>query len=200
MSIRLSFVFLLITSIVALGGCRTFTPPAHEARIDADQMYQFDYDATRRAAFVIPEDARDKVRILAEPSPDVAMSSVVELSSKLDYKEIGAEASAKITEGIIQLGRRTQAVMILRECFYRVGEQYLNGALTQDEVAEMDKLIIEAVRKVALGEMASGAAELVRSAEAYNQFRTRDFQPSRVEPSPELKGILDQILKELQRD
>lgn len=159
-------VAMLLIVVCTLGGCRSVTDPARHHELRPGTIYRLDFDATRRNAVIIPKNVgQDSVRsdvfVLAEPSPDVAMASVVELGGKLNYSGISAEASAKITESIIELGKRTQAIMFLRELMYRTSEQYINGAINHDDLMKLNYQIIAAAKDIALAEKISATAKLL---------------------------------------
>ena len=108
---------VLVLALIA-GGCRTFTSPARSRKVN-DSVTWIDYDATRRGT-VIVKMADGRYRVLSEPAPDVAMGVVSEFVGKASYEGISGEASAKVTETIAELGKRTETIMFLRESMFRL--------------------------------------------------------------------------------
>jgi len=139
-------IFFALTFFIFLGGCRTFTSPARVHKLDNGAMW-FDYDASRRGALMIPADS--KARVLSEPSPDVAISVVSEFVTKASYKDISGEASAKVTESIAELGKRTQTIMFLREALYRLDELQTTTTLDKDEVKSLYTLVLQTALELA---------------------------------------------------
>lgn len=171
----------LLCAVVAVScmGCRTFSDPARHHTLDPAKAYRLDFDASRRGAVILPMPSgatRPNAFILAEPAPDVALGTVTDLTGKLNYQGIDASASAKITENIIELGKRTQAIMFLRELMYRAAEQHLNGAITSTELTALNQQIIAAAKDIALAEKASAVAALYRSIKSLDPNAQLDAQ------------------------
>ena len=148
--LKLFGVFLLL--VMGLG-CASFTSPAREHELIEGKTYWFDYDASRRGAIVIPNHANKNIVICAEPSPDVALEIVdkFKASVKLERIEVGAEAD--IQEKVIQLAKRTQTIMFLRESLYRLCEMSLNFHLEDDAVKSLYEKVIDAASKMAAAEL-----------------------------------------------
>lgn len=140
-----------------LSGCATLTSPARRHQLEKGETYWFDYDAGRRGAVLVPYNGRRSgVRFCAEPSPDIALKSTVDLIAKAQTPQgVSAEGSAKISTDAIALAGRTQTVVFLREALYRLCEQSLNGNLTQDQVAPLFGQILETSHKIAQAQLAS---------------------------------------------
>jgi hypothetical protein len=138
-----------VLAVLVLAGCSSLTDPAREEVLKPDTAYKLDYDASRRGGFLLPSSQRGKFILVSEPAPDVAVQSVADLSAKLSYQGIDGTASAKLTQTMIELGKRTQAVMMLRELMFRVSELYASGALTQAQVEPLVQEIIKAATMIA---------------------------------------------------
>jgi len=145
---------LLVVALAA--GCRTFTSPARSRKVN-DSVTWIDYDATRRGT-VIVKTADGKFRVLSEPAPDVAMGVVSEFVGKASYQGISGEASAKVTETIAELGKRTETIMFLRESMFRLNELQSVAEITSDEAVRLYEKVLEAA-------LALAKAEQLRAAE-----------------------------------
>jgi len=119
----------------------------------ADQTYWLNYDATRRAGFIFEKDAGRQV--LSEPAPDVALQSTTSLLADFG----GDKLETSVQEAIVELGKRTTSVMMLREALYRLGEMKMNGTLDAD-AKELYAKILEAVKIVAVAEAVDVAGGL----------------------------------------
>jgi hypothetical protein len=156
---RLTLFFTVgVAQVIALGGCSNFTSPARSHELDSSKAYWFDYDASRRGAVSYPSDAN--VKTCAEPSPDVALSFVssIEASAK---SEAGKEAGGKgeLNATIVELAKRTQMVMFLRESLYRLCEQSLNGNIGKDDVPIIYDKIISTASDLAKSDQANAQAK-----------------------------------------
>jgi hypothetical protein len=80
--------------IGASAGCSFFTPPASEEELNSNQSYWFHYEAARRGGFLIGTDSngKSKVKMCAEPAPDVALARTAEFIAKGTYQGATAEA------------------------------------------------------------------------------------------------------------
>ncbi len=147
---RHATLLALMGVTLAAPGCRLLSRPARTKPIDGKGAYWMEYDATRRGALLLPagEGGKAATRILAEPSPDAALSATLDIAAKTKSGEV----SVKLAESIVELGKRTEAVMVLRESLYRLGELVHNGALKEgDAKALFEKILVE-VGKIATAE------------------------------------------------
>ena len=69
-------------------GCTFFSRPASEEKLDANRAYWFHYEASRRGGFLVGADS--KIKMCAEPAPDVALARTVELVGPLQEVAIMA--------------------------------------------------------------------------------------------------------------
>lgn len=136
-------VILLLT----LTGCANLTSPARDHEIDPTKAHWLDYDASRRGTLVVPADRN--VKTCAEPSPDVALTLVSKLEASLK-PEAGGEATAKgeFSATVIELAKRTQMVMFLREALFRLCEQSLNGNFEKRDIVDVYKQILGAATAI----------------------------------------------------
>jgi hypothetical protein len=118
-----------------------------------------DYDASRRGTLIIPEDS--KSRILSEPSPDVAIGVVSEFVGKASYKGISGEASAKVTESIAELGKRTQTIMFLREALFRLNEMQTANKIDPAEVTKLYTKVIDVAVELAKVDVAVATKQAI---------------------------------------
>jgi phosphopantothenate synthetase len=131
----------------ALWGCETFTPPSRELTVKDDQTYVLDTNSNRRASYVHKGAKDGKWYLIAEPPPDTALTSTVNAAVSLALKtpagvDANGSASLAVTQSIVNLAERTQAVIILRDSLYRLSEAYSNGILEPGEYkAEFDSVI-----------------------------------------------------------
>jgi len=110
--------------------------------------------------------ADKKVRIVSEPSPDVALGVVADFVAKGSYSGISAEASAKVTESISELGKRTQTIMFLRESLYRIGElQASREDLSKTEIKELYLEVLKAALELAKADNEKATAEKAKAVE-----------------------------------
>ena len=143
---RISFAFVAPLLLV-ITGCANLTSPARNHEIDPTKAYWFDYDASRRGTLVLPADK--KVKTCAEPSPDVALTLVSKLEATLK-PEAGGDATAKaeFSATVVELAKRTQMVMFLREALFRLCEQSINGDFTVKDVVGLYKEVITAATDI----------------------------------------------------
>ena len=167
-SITKASVFL---SLVLLNGCTNLTSPARYHEIDSTKTYWLDYDASRRGALVAPNS--NKLKTCSEPSPDVALTLISKLEANIKDKA-GDEASGKVefNASVVELGKRTQMVMFLREALFRLCEQSLNNDFTkQDIIDSYNKVIsaaIDIVEKDKLDAKAKASEAETKATEAKN--------------------------------
>ena len=93
--------------------------------------------------------AGTNVKTCAEPSPDVALTLISKLEASLK-PEAGGEATAKgeFSATVVELAKRTQMVMFLREALFRLCEQSLNGNFDRKEVVDVYKQILNAATDI----------------------------------------------------
>jgi len=163
--LKLAQVTISILTLLSLCSCRSFTSPARQRDV-SHGVHWMDYDATRRGAYVLT-DSNANVRILAEQSPDAALGVVAEFVGKGSYSGISAEASAKVTETIAELGKRTQTVMVLREALYRLNELGLNNTqLSTADIKELYEKILATATDIAKADLEEAKAAPAKAAAA----------------------------------
>lgn len=156
------FMFLNVLLILFIcSSCASFTSPARMHKLSDTKTYWFDYDATRRGAIVTPQNQR--LFICSEPSPDVALEMVDKFLLKVGYEKISAEAQADLSTKVVDLGRRTQTIMFLRESLYRLCEMSSNFELSPDEAKKLYEKVIDAAVDMAKAELTMARAEEERA-------------------------------------
>lgn len=154
------FLISLPFLILSLTGCAGFTSPARKHVLEENTTYWFDYDASRRGAFIIP--SAQQIRMCAEPSPDVALQILDKFKLTVPVENIPVSGQVDISQQIIQLAGRGQSILFLREALYRLCEISLNQELTDDQILNMYKQVIEVSSKLAEAELKKAEAELTK--------------------------------------
>ena len=160
--IRGSFILLLL--VFSFLGCTPSTKETSVLKV-SEGASVVDYSTARRGAYVRPaaEDPK-KILICAEPPPDVAVGIAANLTAKVSLPQaISPELNASITEQVIDLAKRGQALQIQREALYRLCELHANGVLTNAQVEKMYKEVIDTVKQIALAEKGEAAARLAEA-------------------------------------
>jgi hypothetical protein len=161
----------IILLIGTSSGCTFFTQPAREEKLEANQAYWFHYEAARRGGFLVGADS--KIKMCAEPAPDVALARTIELVGKGSFQGATGEAQAKLAEQLAQLSGRTQTVLILRESLFRLCELSINNsALTPTELKGLYKDVIDAVVQLATADVTNAQAEEKKANAALENAKT----------------------------
>lgn len=142
------FVFLMALAL-SLVGCAVLTSPAKQDRLNlevGDNAYWFAYDASRRGTILIVDDPNAKeyrrIRMCAEPAPDIAFNVISKMENSLNYKGLEDTAKAELTANVVKLAERTQMVMFLRESMFRLCEISINTGISQKEVETLYRDIL----------------------------------------------------------
>ncbi len=156
MRIKKSIFFVLI---ICISGCSSFRDASfknNRAKGDAGivRINQFTnnkkdsvgtfmwshYDATKRGSLMYI-DKGGKIRVLAENPPDAAVQSITNIiaSAKVDGK-VDASLAYKTSKSIVELGKRTAGVNMLRDALYRLNEMYY---ATKDEKEKNLKFLLK---------------------------------------------------------
>jgi len=176
-----------LVTLLATTGCRTFTDPARKHTL-APGVSWLDYDATRRGTLVFQGEAANSTRVLSEPSPDTAMGVVSEFVAKASYQGIEGNASAKVTESIAELGKRTQTIMFLREALFRLNEMQFRNELTNAEIQLLYTKVIDTALELAKVDQLKAAQSL--PPDVVNALLSSDAQTLREEFDNLLKTSL----------
>jgi hypothetical protein len=155
--------------IFLFSGCATFTPPK-ERPVERDTIplsrilgarvgSVFSMTPERRTVIVIPyyeekESEGKKVRICAEPPPDVAdnLTSSIRFLAEAQVKHpeipvgVSAEFYKAFASSATRLFYRSQGIQLFRDGMYNLCLAYINGAITGDQYIEkLEKLLDSAV-------------------------------------------------------
>ncbi|RWX85881.1 hypothetical protein [Pseudomonas aeruginosa] len=148
--------------VLLLSGCANFTSPARSSQLESSKAYWFDYDASRRGAFFVPEDAR--IKVCAEPPPDVALSLVSKLEATIKKDEVGeATGKSEFNASVVKLAERTQMTMLLRESLYRLCEQSLRHNFTSAEILKAYEETVKAAADLAETDLVNAEADKAKS-------------------------------------
>lgn len=111
---------------------------------------------------MIPEN--EKMKVCAEPPPDVALSLVSKLETTLKKDEVGeASGKAEFNATVIKLAERTQMTMLLRESLYRLCEQSLRHNFTSTEILKAYEETVKAAADLAKADVAQAEADRNKS-------------------------------------
>lgn len=155
----------LVVILIVISGCASFTSPARQHMLEEGRTYWFDYDASRRGAVLIPKHEKKNIAICAEPSPDVAFEIVNKFKVDVGIEKLDVGVQADIQEKVIQLAKRTQTIMFLRESLYRLCELSLNFQLRDEDVRRLYEKVIEAAADLAKAELANAEQAKAESQE-----------------------------------
>lgn len=179
--------------LVSAAGCSWFLPSRYDYEpLDANKPYWLNYDASRRGGFVLPGDS--KARLVAEPAPDAAVSTALEFLAKAEIKEAegSGETQLKYAENVVELTKRHETVLLLREALYRISEMSSNGFLgdganASKNVEVLFKEALSAVVSLAEAQRVQEVRKLVESAAV--QARLEDVQRQILKLKALLKDI-----------
>lgn len=148
--------------LLIVSGCANLTSPAREHEIDVTKAHWIDYDASRRGTLVVPTNSN--VKTCAEPSPDVALTLISKIEGSLK-PEAGGEASTKadFSTTVVELAKRTQMVMFLREALFRLCEQSLNGNFSKEEIVVVYKQILTAATDIVKTDQTAAQAKALEA-------------------------------------
>ena len=169
---RISLMVVVFGLVCLTVGCRSFTRPAKDHRLESSSAYWMDYDATRRGAIVAVK-PDGTVTMLAEPSPDAAVELTQKYLAKLNYQGITGEASLDLAENIVQLGKRTTTIKFLRDSLYRLAELSNNGKLDA-QAMDLFEQALEATLTLAQAELVQAESSKER-AEARKLERLKEL-------------------------
>lgn len=145
---RNKLVILIMTLLVA--ACST--PPARKEVFDLSngKVVWVDYAAERRGAILFPESAVGKIKLCAEPFPDIAMNlankigATGELSTPNSQLNGSGSFSDDFKRDVVQLSKKSQSILFLREALYRLCELSINSSLTEVKAEILYKEVMKA--------------------------------------------------------
>lgn len=165
-TVRGSLVFIVCLLLIGTSaGCSFFTPPASKEKLDLTESHWFHYDAAQRGGFLVLTDDKGntKMKMCAEPAPDVALAKTAEFIAKGAYQGATAEAQAKLSEQLVQLGGRTETVLILRESLFRLCELSISSNLSSKDVQTLYTVVVNVVGDLLRADLANAQANATKA-------------------------------------
>lgn len=144
---------------MALGGCESLTPPASTMRLPCTttaDRYVLHTNSNRRLAYVTAREDNGEWRhvIVAEPPPDTAIESSGKLIAKVTASEgASGELTGELAQKIIDLTKRTQAIVILQDSLFRLELAYANGAIDREGWRDGFESVLDTARVIALADL-----------------------------------------------
>lgn len=135
-------------AVLWAGGCRSLTDPGdidevYASQDGSQQVHRISWDATRRGTYIVVRPGSSP-QFISEPPPDAALEAVLTLAANASVNAQGGGSggvTVSSTETVQALARAVE-VSFLRESMYRLGEAYVNGAISEGEYASrFDKII-----------------------------------------------------------
>lgn len=163
-------VLLALTGLAC--GCDAWGSPAKYVkplRLDAndDRPVALQSNVNRRFVYVVKANGNDtngrKYYVYAEPPPDTALTSTTDIAASLKLPETAEVAGQlKLATAIVDLTKRTQTIVLLRDTLFRLAEARANGFITEQTYQERMKELTDAAFDIASGQ-ADAIAETGRS-------------------------------------
>lgn len=143
----LDFLVFLSLSLLCLVsfGCST-----SYHKLDENQAYWFNYDATKRGGILLPNTG--KYKVVSEPSPDVVMNELSKLLLDGSYQLVSGGVQTDFQRQAVELGKRSITVMFLRESLFRLVELSINRDISEIELLKRYDKVIEAAKELALAD------------------------------------------------
>jgi hypothetical protein len=155
---------LVIPMLVSmLTGCASLTRPARVHTIAAPPSPSWmDYDASRRGAYVLPKNGG--LAVCAEPSPDVALSTVASLVAQVELQNpnVSAQAQLNFQQSVVELTQRTESLNFLRESMYRMCEQAIDGNLSSAQIKDLYDTALQTSLALAEADLAKQQNQLAQ--------------------------------------
>jgi hypothetical protein len=154
----------LVTAALLLSGCASFQPSTSVRSVASNQPTYIDMDASRRGVVIIPRPDNKGYFVCSEPSPDVAVETVskILLQVKADNPNIDAKTEMEFRTAVVELTKRTQTILFLRESMFRICEQSINQNLSSEQVTKLYELAITTALKLAESDLAKHQADLAK--------------------------------------
>ena len=154
---------LALISAATLSGCAV-TPAVSVHTLSSDAPQIVTTDSSARAIIMIRK-ADGSTGFCAEPSPDTAMSAIAKMVAEVNLQNPNVDAKTQIEfqTAVIELSKRSQTILLLRESFYRICEAGLNQNLTGEQVLKQQEVALQAALKLAEAELAKNQADLAKT-------------------------------------
>lgn len=162
---KLLTLCVLAVSTLTLGGCASMRAPVKLHPIeDPSKPHWVEVDASRRGVLIVPRPDGKGFLTCSEPSPDIALSVVATLIAevKLTNPNIDAKTQLEFSQAVIDLSKRSQTLLFLRESMLRLCEQSLNQNLSSDQVMTLYQEAMKTALKMAEAELTKQQADLAK--------------------------------------
>lgn len=155
---------LSAVALLALTACST-APSVSVNSLEPGKPYVLTTDAAARAVVVLPRADGKGMAACAEPSPDVALSTVANMLAQVSLKnpQIDAKTQIEFQTAVIQLTQRSQTILFLRESLWRTCEAGLNQNLTPEQTMKLYEMAMQAALKLADAELTKNKADLAKA-------------------------------------
>jgi len=158
-------MILMMLSCIILFGC------SHKHSLFNYKGYWIENDASRRGVIIIPKDLQ--IRICSEPSPDVALGVMTNISIPKEA-DTGSAYSLSVNTDPTPLDGRTQVVLFLREAMYRLCELSINyPEISADSMQSMYDKVIDQARKLADAVQQEATEKAIESRKALAEAETQ---------------------------
>lgn len=125
-----------------------------------------------------------RVMVCAEPSPDALSTYSSSIAAALENSEGKGSISAASHEAAIAFGKRTAAIQLLRDAYYRACEAHMSGAIDSETYDTLiRRLNLQAVAYLAIEQVTSTASE----------SKPEDVSPPPQQEDPEIKKLKAEI-------
>ena len=154
-----SKLFGITLATISLSGCAVMNPTRVHV-LKPNQPYVVDTDASRRAILVIPRPDGTGVYVCAEPSPDVALQITNQILAQaaLQNQNVSAQVQVQFATTVVELAKRSQTLMFLREAMFRLCEQSINQNLNAQQVMSLYDEAMKTALTLAQAELAQNQA------------------------------------------
>lgn len=139
-------------------GCETFYPPVNyvsaKNRIQSDGFGVMQSTSNRRFVYIVPQKGADGSQhsfVFAEPPPDTALQETLKLAAKIPTTAGTAEGNLDYASQVVDLTKRTQTVVLLRDSLFRLIEARANNVINDAQYVELYKYVFAGVRDLSGG-------------------------------------------------
>lgn len=158
-------IFLLAAGALALSGCASMRAPVNVHPIENSQNPTWiEVDASRRGVIILPRPDGKGHYVCAEPSPDIAVATITRIlaEAKIENPNIDAKTQLEFQTAVIELTKRTQTIVFLREAMYRLCEQSINQNLSPEQVMRLYETTLKTALTLAQADAAKNQADLAK--------------------------------------
>jgi hypothetical protein len=152
--------------VLTLAGCAAVRAPVRVHPIDPQKPSFIEVDASRRGVIVVPRPDGKGWIVCSEPSPDVALETVTRILGEVKVNNpnvpVDAKTEMEFRTAVVELSKRTQTILFLREAMFRICEQSINQNLSADQVMKLYELAVTTALKMAEADVAKNQADLAK--------------------------------------